>query len=140
MDKIKKKDKEILIKILELLIVIIDKMRVRKESYFLQQNKREALDWLQYLKEHEDKELLRSLEDEIRKRYFRKYNEIELDVDVDGYDMTNENIEVNKIISESHELFGKSFEKRNYRSEYGLDNLRDYLMQLYIEKSGEILK
>ena len=124
MDKIKKKDKEILIKILE----------------FLQQNKREALDWLQYLKEHEDKELLRSLEDEIRKRYFRKYNEIELDVDVDGYDMTNENIEVNKIISESHELFGKSFEKRNYRSEYGLDNLRDYLMQLYIEKSGEFLK
>ena len=98
------------------------------------------MDWLQYLKEHEDKELLRSLEDEIRKRYFRKYNEIELDVDVDGYDMTNENIEVNKIISESHELFGKSFEKRNYRSEYGLDNLRDYLMQLYIEKSGEFLK
>ena len=45
-----------------------------------------------------------------------------------------------KIISESPELFGEDFDDRNYRLEYGLDNLRDYLMQLYIEKSGEFLK
>lgn len=65
---------EELIKVLEELIQIIKKMRESEKDYLLTQNEEEAKDWLTFLKEHTDKEELKSLENEISDRFFYKFD------------------------------------------------------------------
>ena len=63
-----------LIKILSELIETIVIMRKEEKDYVLAQNESEAREWISFLKEHEDKEELKSLEDEISNRFFFKFD------------------------------------------------------------------
>lgn len=74
MNNIEKRNHEELINILNELIEIISLMREEKEDYLLIQNEREAKDWLGFLKEHVDKEELKSLENEIADRFVFKFD------------------------------------------------------------------
>ena len=56
---------EELIIILEELIQVIEKMRESETDYLLFQNEEEAKEWLVFLREHTDKDELKSLENEI---------------------------------------------------------------------------
>ena len=63
-----------LIKILEELINVIVEMRKTCKEYLLMLNEEDARDWLNFLKNHVDKEELDSLEKEIAKRYVSKFD------------------------------------------------------------------
>lgn len=65
---------EELIKLLEELIQVIEKMRESEKDYLLMQNEEEAKEWLDFLKEHVDKDELKSLEKEISDRFFYKFD------------------------------------------------------------------
>ena len=65
---------EELIIILEELIQVIEKMRESETDYLLFQNEEEAKEWLVFLKEHTDKDELKSLENEIADRFFYKFD------------------------------------------------------------------
>lgn len=74
MSKIDKKKHEELINILNELIYTLMLMRKNDDDYLLYQNESEARDWLKFLKEHMDKEELKSLEDEISDRFFFRFD------------------------------------------------------------------
>ena len=63
-----------LISILTELITTIELMETEYKDYLLFQNKREAKEWLVFLKNHTDKEELKSLEDEISDRLFYRFD------------------------------------------------------------------
>ena len=65
---------EELIIILEELIQVIEKMRESETDYLLFQNEEEAKEWLVFLREHTDKDELKSLENEIADRFFYKFD------------------------------------------------------------------
>ena len=71
---INKEQHDELIKILSELIDTIAIMRKEEKDYVLAKNESEAREWLSFLKEHEDKEELKSLEDEISNRFFYKFD------------------------------------------------------------------
>jgi hypothetical protein len=74
MANIEKSQQIELIKILEELIYTIQKMRNELNDYLLYQNEEEAIEWLDFLKNHSDKEELKSLENEISDRFFMKFD------------------------------------------------------------------
>lgn len=63
-----------LIKILENLIAVITKMRKQSKDFVLIQNETEAKEWLYFLKNHINKEELKTLEKEISDRCFYKFD------------------------------------------------------------------
>ena len=69
----KEKHKE-LVNILDELIDTIELMLKNEKSYILIQNANEAKEWIDFLKEHTDKEELKSLENEIADRFFFKFD------------------------------------------------------------------
>ena len=98
MNNIDKEQRNELIKILDALIETIVKMRKEKKDYILAQNEREAREWITFLKEHEDKEELKSLENEISDRFFYKF-----DVQVGNSELDNRRAELMKMyISKSN--------------------------------------
>lgn len=74
MSTIKKQHYVELLRILEELIETIELMLESEQMYLLNQNKNEAIEWLSFLKEHTDKEELKSLENEIANRFFMSYD------------------------------------------------------------------
>ena len=76
-----------LIDILEELLLTIKAMRMNNNDYILAQNEQDAKDWMNYLREHTDKEELRSLENEISDRLFYKY-----DVEVERSELDNKRV------------------------------------------------
>lgn len=74
MSNIERDKHEELVNILNELIETIGLMRKEEKDYLLIQNESEAKDWLDFLKEHVDKEELKSLEDEISNRFFFKFD------------------------------------------------------------------
>lgn len=74
MDKIKIEHKEDLIDLIKTLIDVINEMQRKNNSYILVQNKNEAIEWLDFLVNHNDKDELKSLEDEIADRFFSKFD------------------------------------------------------------------
>ncbi len=70
MNIINKEQHNELIGILSELIETIVMMRKEEKDYLLVQNESEAREWIAYLKEHVDKEELKSLENEISNRFF----------------------------------------------------------------------
>ncbi|MCR4697152.1 MAG: hypothetical protein K5654_07545 [Lachnospiraceae bacterium] len=71
LDKVKHEE---LIIILEELIETIRLMRNKVSDYLLCQNEEEAKEWLAFLKEHRDKEELKTLEKEIADRFFYRFD------------------------------------------------------------------
>ena len=65
---------EELVHILSELVETIALMQKEEYNYLLFQNEREANDWLIFLREHTDKEELKSLENEIADRFFYRYD------------------------------------------------------------------
>ena len=63
-----------LIKILENLIAVIKEMRKQSKDFVLIQNETEAKEWLCFLKNHINKEELKTLENEIADRCFYKFD------------------------------------------------------------------
>ena len=103
MNNIDKEQRNELIKILDALIETIVKMRKEKKDYILAQNEREAREWITFLKEHEDKEELKSLENEISDRFFYKF-----DVQVENSELDNRRTELMKMyISKSNDFLKK---------------------------------
>lgn len=74
MNCITKQQHDELISIIEELIETIEMIQAEKKDYLLSQNKEEAKAWLDFLKEHTDKEELKSLENEICDRLFYKFD------------------------------------------------------------------
>lgn len=85
-----KKHKE-LIEILRELIETIELMKNVEKDYLLIQNEDEARDWLDFLKNHTDKEELKSLENEISDRFFFKF-----DVQIGTSELDNKRAELMK--------------------------------------------
>ena len=52
----------------------LELIRKEQKDYILIQNDNEAKEWLDFLKGHEDKEELKSLENEISDRFFFKFD------------------------------------------------------------------
>ena len=73
MNKIDDKKHNELIIILSELIETIELMKEEKD-YLLIQNENEARDWMDFLKNHTDKDELKSLENEISDRLFFKFD------------------------------------------------------------------
>lgn len=100
MGNIDKEQHDELIEILDELIEIIAVMRKKEKDYVLAQNEREARDWILFLKEHRDKEELKSLENEISDRFFSKF-----DVQIGQSNLDNRRAELMKLyISKSNEV------------------------------------
>lgn len=100
MSNIDKENQDELIKILDELIEIIVVMRKKEKDYVLAQNEREAREWILFLKEHRDKEDLKSLEDEISDRFFSKF-----DVQIGKSNLDDRRAELMKMyISKSNEI------------------------------------
>lgn len=100
MNNISKEQHNELIKILNELIETIVIMRKEENDYVLVQNESEAREWFSFLKEHEDKEELKSLENEISNRFFFKF-----DVQIGNSELDNRRAELMKIyISKSNEF------------------------------------
>lgn len=100
MNNINKGQHNELIKILNELIETIVIMRKEEKDYLLAQNEREAREWITFLKEHEDKEELKSLENEISDRFFFKF-----DVQIVNSELDNRRTELMKMyISKSNEF------------------------------------
>ena len=74
MNTINEKNHKELIEILTELIETIKLMKNVEKDYLLIQNEDEARDWLDFLKNHTDKEELKSLENEISDRFFFKFD------------------------------------------------------------------
>ena len=100
MNNINKGQHNELIKIFNELIETIVIMRKEENDYLLAQNEREAREWITFLKEHEDKEELKSLENEISDRFFFKF-----DVQIVNSELDNRRAELMKMyISKSNEF------------------------------------
>ena len=100
MNNINKGQHNELIKILNELIETIVIMRKEEKDYLLAQNEREAREWITFLKEHKDKEELKSLENEISDRFFFKF-----DVQIVNSELDNRRTELMKMyISKSNEF------------------------------------
>lgn len=84
MDYISEAEHKELIDILDELIKTISLLRNSNSDYILVQNENEAREWMVFLKEHNDKEELRSLENEISDRFFYKY-----DVEIENSELDN---------------------------------------------------
>lgn len=84
MDYISEAEHKELIDILDELIKTISLLRNSNSDYILVQNENEAREWMVFLKEHKDKEELRSLENEISDRFFYKY-----DVEIENSELDN---------------------------------------------------
>ena len=91
MDIINQQQHRELIKILDELIETIVIMRKEEKDYVLAQNESEAREWISFLKEHKDKEELKSLEDEISNRFFFKF-----DVQIGNSELDNRRTELMK--------------------------------------------
>lgn len=63
-----------LVSILEELIITIKKIQDIDNSYKLSQNRREAEEWLRYLKSHKSCDEVKSLENEISNRLFYSFD------------------------------------------------------------------
>ena len=74
MNRIEEKSHKELVTILSELIKTIELMMQNEKDYLLVQNKNEARDWLEFLKQHTDKDELRTLENEISNRFFYKFD------------------------------------------------------------------
>lgn len=74
MNNIEKQEHDELITILGELIETIELMQKEEKSLLLVQNENEAKEWINYLKNHTDKEELQSLEDEISNRFFFRFD------------------------------------------------------------------
>ena len=99
-NNVKKEQHDELIKILNELIETIVIMRKEEKDYILAQNESEAREWLSFLKDHEDKEELKSLEKEISDRFFIKF-----DVQIGNSELDNKRAELMKMyISKSYEF------------------------------------
>lgn len=98
MNNINKEQHNELIKILNELIETIVILRKEEKDYLLAQNESEAREWIIFLKEHEDKEELKSLENEISNRFFFKF-----DVQIGNSELDNKRAELMKMyISKSN--------------------------------------
>lgn len=91
MDNIEKLKHEELVILLSELIETIVLMREKTEDYILTQNESEAREWLKFLKEHMDKEELKTLEKEIANRFYLKF-----DVQIGTSELDNKRIELMK--------------------------------------------
>lgn len=92
MNIINKEQHDELIKILSELIETIAIMRKEEKDYVLAQNESEAKEWIAFLKEHQDKKELKSLEDEISNRFFFKF-----DVQIGNSELDNRRAELMKM-------------------------------------------
>ncbi len=92
MNNINKEQHDELIKILNELTETIVIMRKEEKDYLLTQNESEAREWISFLKEHKDKEELKSLEDEISNRFFFKF-----DVQIGNSELDNRRAELMKM-------------------------------------------
>ena len=100
MDCINELEHEELIDILDDLIKTISLMRKNNSDYILVQNENEAREWMVFLKEHKDKDELRSLENEISDRFFYKY-----DVEIEKSELDNKRADlIRKYIFTSNKL------------------------------------
>ena len=88
---INEKNHKELIEILTELIETIKLMKNVEKDYLLIQNEDEARDWLDFLKNHTDKEELKSLENEISDRFFFKF-----DVQIGTSELDNKRAELMK--------------------------------------------
>lgn len=91
MNKIEKEKHKDLINILKELIETISIMQKEEKNYLLAQNESEAREWLDFLKNHIDKEELKSLENEISDRFFFKF-----DVQIGKSELDNKRAELMK--------------------------------------------
>ena len=91
MDIINQQQHRELIKILDELIETIVIMRKKENDYILVENENESRNWLEFLKEHKDKEELKSLENEISDRFFLKF-----DVQVGNSELDDRRVELMK--------------------------------------------
>ena len=91
MNTINEKNHKELIEILTELIETIKLMKNVEKDYLLIQNEDEARDWLDFLKNHTDKEELKSLENEISDRFFFKF-----DVQIGTSELDNKRAELMK--------------------------------------------
>ena len=90
---------EELINILEELISTIQLMKNNISDNLLYQNEEEAREWLVFLKEHSDKEELKSLENEIAERFFYRF-----DVQISKDELDNKRAHlINKYLVKSNE-------------------------------------
>ena len=134
-DIIKKRHKEELIDILQGLVEVIALIRLLRDEYFYQKNEREAQDWLNYLKKHDNREELMSLCKEIVNRQTSEYSQIP------DTNVTYEEIELMyKYLNRYKKYFAKYEYFQEYRPEYGLDIIRIFLTELYGIKSEEYIK
>ena len=100
MDYISEAEHKELIDILDELIKTISLLRNSNSDYILVQNENEAREWMVFLKEHNDKEELRSLENEISDRFFYKY-----DVEIENSELDNKRANlIRKFIFTSNKL------------------------------------
>lgn len=87
MNDIDKTNHKELIDILNELIITIELMRTEKKDYLLFQNEEEAKEWLDFLREHTDKEELKTLESEIANRFVFKF-----DVEIDAGELDSKRV------------------------------------------------
>lgn len=92
MNIIDKEQHDELIKILSELIETIVIMRKEEKDYILAQNESEAREWISFLRNHADKEELKSLEDEISNRFFFRF-----DVQIGNSELDNRRAELMKM-------------------------------------------
>ena len=91
MNKIDDEKHNELIVILSELIETIELMKKEEKDYLLIQNENEARDWMDFLKNHTDKDELKSLENEISDRFFFKF-----DVQIGTSELDNKRAELMK--------------------------------------------
>ena len=91
MNKIDDKKHNELIIILSELIETIELMKEEEKDYLLIQNENEARDCMDFLKNHTDKDELKSLENEISDRFFFKF-----DVQIGTSELDNKRAELMK--------------------------------------------
>ena len=91
MNKIDDEKHNELIIILSELIETIELMKKEEKDYLLIQNENEDRDWMDFLKNHTDKDELKSLENEISDRFFFKF-----DVQIGTSELDNKRAELMK--------------------------------------------
>ena len=91
MNRNEEKSHKELVTILSELIETIELMMQNEKDYLLVQNKNEARDWLEFLKQHTDKDELKTLENEISNRFFYKF-----DVQIGTSELDNKRAELMK--------------------------------------------
>ena len=91
MNKIDDEKHNELIVILSELIETIELMKKEEKDYLLIQNENEARDCMDFLKNHTDKDELKSLENEISDRFFFKF-----DVQIGTSELDNKRAELMK--------------------------------------------